>query len=103
MIVNNKLEFLSIYCIHIVDEVLSHILKEVRKCQSVDGTKINKTKISLNYIAMGTRIDVSGASLKEFIELAAGNDREAYIRKKSDQISNLGVIGNRYSGRLVDD
>jgi hypothetical protein len=59
------------------------------------------TIINLNYVTMGTKVDVSGASLSGFIETFAGSDRESYGRRKLEQVANLGVIGNRYSGRLT--
>ena len=99
--ISNDLVVQSIHCIHIIDEALSHILKEVRKCEIEGLTRINKAKITIDYKKMGTKIDVSGASLKAFIASIAGEDRRIYIQKKDNQIANLGVIGNRYSGRFV--
>ena len=94
-------EFDSIYCIEVIDDVLSDILKGLRRCQAKDATKVNKTQISFKHMAVGKKIPVSGAALKEFVEAAWGKDGSVYSKKKTDQIANLGFTGYRYSGRLT--
>jgi hypothetical protein len=97
----DDLEFDCVYCIHVIDDILSHILKSLRQCQAKDATKVNKSSISFNYITSGNRIPASGAALKEFIETVWGKDGNAYSRKKNDQISSLGFVGRPYSGRFT--
>ncbi len=97
----NDIKFDSIYCIHVIDEVLSDILKSLRQCQATDATKVNKTTISFNYMAVGKRIPASGTALKEFIKVAWGADGNTYSQKKNDQIANLGFTGHRYLGRFT--
>jgi hypothetical protein len=48
--VKQDLCFEAIYCIHILDDILSGILRKVRECQASDATKINK--IGLNRFAV---------------------------------------------------
>jgi hypothetical protein len=97
----DDLEFDSMYCIHVIDEVLSDILKSLRQCQATDATKVNKTTISFNYMAAGKRVPASGAALTEFIRAAWGTDGNTYSQKKNDQIANLGFPGPRYLGRFT--
>jgi len=101
LIVSQSLQFEAIYCIHVIDDILSEILKSLRKCQATDATQVNKTRIGVDYVAVGTKIDVSGESLKRYMKSVAGESREDYGRRKAEQIANLGFIGHRYAGRFT--
>ncbi len=101
VVCEDNLEYECIYCIQVIDDVLSHILKSLRQCQAKDTTKVNKTTISFSYRALGKRIPASGEAIKEFIESAWGKNGNVYSQKKVDQISNLGFTGHRYSGRFT--
>ena len=104
--VNQDKTFESLYGIHIIDDVLSMILKEIRKCEQAGSTRINRTFVRYNFIKLGERIEVSGEHLRAFIETAAGPDPAAYSAMKNRQITELGSVGNRFFGTFtlkVDD
>ena len=99
--VDNALNFEGMYCIHVMDDVLSQILMAIRKCEKNHNTRINKKFLSIDYLRMGKRIDINGGYVKRIVESSSGGDIKQYITRKNDQIANLGVIGTRYSGNFV--
>lgn len=99
--VGSSLEFDRIYCIHIIDDVLSEILMTIRKYEKNGIVRLNREFIILDYTKYAKPSMISGKEVKEFIEKSSKRDMQYYIRMKNDQISNLGVIGNRYSGSFI--
>ena len=97
----NDLTFEGIYGIHISDDVLSSILKKIRECEKSGRIRINREFIKIDFVKYGRRIPISGNNLKEFIESCSGPDREKYVLMKNAQISDLGVIGNRFAGSFT--
>ncbi len=95
------LGFHKIFGLHVMDDVLSRILKEFRQCLKANSTKVNKTFIRLPFRELGEAIDISGRALEDYILAACGGDLDTYVRKKLDQVANLGVTGSRYAGQFT--
>jgi len=90
----------ALYAIHIMDDVLSAILKEVRANQKKGQTRINQVQMTLDYARHGVRVEISGDALKAYINSISAGHLVDYVNKKNHQIINLGVIGNRYSFKI---
>lgn len=96
IVIDNRLKVQELYCIHIMDDALSQILKKIRTCQKNGRTLINREKIRLNYVALGERIEASGISIRNAIKNLCRGSRSEYNHRKLSQIETLGVIGNRF-------
>ena len=98
LVVAPDLRVVNVFAIHVLDEVLSRILELIRRCQAADSTRINKTFIGFRYKSLGVDLSDFKHGLDGFIKQIAGERPEEYVKVKSEQIENLGVLGNRFSG-----
>jgi hypothetical protein len=98
--IRNDLSFATLHCVHVMDDALASILKKVRECEAKDTLSINRTEIRLNFRALGKEITPSGGGIGEIIEQSFADGYDSYIRKKTDQIENLGATAMRYAGQF---
>ena len=95
--VNESLEFVDSFLIHLLDEPLAVILKRLRKERASNGVvKINNKKITLPVNKHSAFLKPAGKDLRMALESACGSDMDAYIAKKSRQLQNLGFDGKRH-------
>lgn len=97
----NDLKLQALYGLQVTDEVLSRILREVRQCQAEGSIKINQKTISIPYKSLGKLLRPSGDAIRNYIQVSVGEDQDAYLLRKLDQMKNLGVTGGRYSGKFT--
>ena len=90
----------AVYVLHVMDEVLSRILKELRKCEAANSLQINRKFISMP-VSLGIRIPVSASDLREELRKACGNRPDEYEEQKKHQLAHLGFDADRYAGRFT--
>lgn len=98
--VNEALEFTAMYGFHLIDDHLARILYRLRKAEAEGSLDINKAVITFD-LDSGTRLDVTGTALRDYVIQSCGSDLDAYGRTKSDQQNNLGFSYPRYQGAFT--
>lgn len=95
--VNEDLEFVDSFLIHLLDEPLAVILKRLRRERALSGVaKINDKKITIPVNKNSVRFKPTGKDLRAAFESACGVDMDAYISKKCGQLQNLGFDEKRH-------
>ncbi len=95
--VNDKLEFVDSYLIHMLDEPLAVILRRLRSESASSGTqKINKKEITLPVNRNSVLLKPTGSDFRAALEAACGHDTDVYIARKSEQLRTLGFDDGRY-------
>jgi len=95
--VNEDLDFVDSFLIHLLDEPLAVILKRLRRERALSGVpKINEKKITIPVNKNSVRFKPTGKDLRAAFESACGVDMDAYISKKSGQLQNLGFDEKRH-------
>lgn len=95
--VNDQLQFVESFLIHLLDDSLAVILKRLRKeGASSTRVKINKKNISIPVNKNSVRLEPTGEELRKALIQACGSDLGAYISKKNNQLENMGFEGRPY-------
>ncbi len=84
-----------------MDDLLSRMLLELRRCQAKNSLLINKTFLTLHFDKYATKKFVSGDGIKEAIEKACEPKPDVYAKLKQEQRENLGFSNVRYTGRFT--
>lgn len=88
----------GLYLIHLIDQNLDFILKKIHIERSRSSLSINKKFLHFNHRRVGHKIEISGAALRSALLQLSGNDRLLYIKKKTEQIEELGFYPHKYVG-----
>jgi hypothetical protein len=90
----------AVYVLHVMGDVLSRILKELRQCEATNSLLVNRKSISMP-VSLGIRIEVSASDLREELRASCGNRPDEYEEQKKHQLANLGFDAVRYTGRFT--
>jgi hypothetical protein len=99
--VNNKLDFVEAYLVHVLDETLGAILKRLRKEQVKSPPAINKKFITFRVSVIGQKLLPTGDALRSAIFEHSRPDVQSYIARKADQLKSLGFNPRPYEGKAV--
>jgi hypothetical protein len=94
--INHALQQSGMYGFHMLDGNLSKILKRLRQATAKNSLNINKEEIEFN-LNNAAKIAPNGFALRDYILNCCGENLDAYIKAKSDQIANLGFPERRIS------
>jgi hypothetical protein len=95
--VNEQLEFVDSFLIHMLDEPMAIVLKRLRKESALPSeVKINKKKITLPVNKNSVRIKPTGSDLRSALLSACGADMGGYISTKANQLESMGFEGRPY-------
>ena len=98
--VNDKLEPSGAFLIPIMSDVLGRILSRLRLSSQDKSRRLNKSTITFN-VSEGRAITASGDCLRAALNDACAPDLATTMRKKLDQIHNLGFEADAYSGNTT--
>lgn len=99
--VDDKKNFTSAHVIHVMDDILSSILKRLRREEShLEREAINKKHVTFK-LSEESRIDFSGASLRDSFIRHTGSDLQKYISLKRAQLASLGYDDRAFEGKFV--
>jgi len=90
--INEKLDFVEAYLVHVIDDSLATILKRLRHehSKSGDSARLNRKYISFRPSQAGQSLPPTGGALREALEALCGPDSESYMVKKQNQLKTLG-------------
>ena len=96
--VDNDLNFVSAYLIHILDKNLAQILKRLRREHAIgtNPSRINRKYISFQASQCGQKIAPTGEAFRRAVLDFCGADLDAYIERKRAQLDKLGFETGRY-------
>lgn len=103
---NHDLVPTEAYLIHLLDQNLAKLLKRLRRESLNDTARLNDCDISFRPARAGIVLPPTGAALRDALEGACGTDLSAYMRKKSEQLENLGFDADwryRFTVRFTAD
>ncbi len=96
LLINDNLEAIDTYLIHLRGDNLERILKRLRKAQANGELKINDAEITYNQKASGIRLPPNGKALRNQLSQECGPDLQKYIVSKAQELENLGFEKGRY-------
>jgi hypothetical protein len=96
LMINDALETVDSYLIHLRGKNLERILKRLRKAQASSELKINDAEITYDPKTAGVRLPPNGKALRDQLELDCGPDPQAYVASKAKELENLGFEKGRY-------
>ena len=96
MVVDDDGSFLELYLIHIIDKVLSFVLKELRIATTKNSFEVNRKILKIPYKKFATATVCDGDEIKSEITVACGDNIDHYIRRKQERRSSLGYEDFRY-------
>lgn len=88
--VNKKLEFVSAYLVHLLDDNLATILKRLRNEHAKAATKINNKYIAFSASRTGQLLSPTGDVLRKTLEALCSSDLDSYMSEKRKQLKTLG-------------
>lgn len=91
--------YLDAYVIHLLDENLARVLKSLRQAEAKQSLTIKDKTLSFK-ITDGVKIDVTGIDLANALRSAVGDQPDAYLIQKRDQLQNLGFESQRFQGKF---
>jgi hypothetical protein len=92
--VDEKLDFVEAYLIHLFDDPLADILRRLRaEAARQAPTAFNQRFVTLSASILGRKLPPTGAALRQAIEEICGAELGAYIERKRDHIAKLGFDG----------
>ncbi len=86
----------SMHGIHMTDGNLSKVLKRLRQASAKNSLQINKQTLSFD-VRSATPISLNGLAIRNYIQECCGEDIDAYVKQKQNQIKSLGFPERRYS------
>jgi hypothetical protein len=96
LMINDDLEAVDSYLIHLRGENLERILKRLRKAQADGELKINDAEITYDPKTAGIRLPPNGKALRYQLDQDCGPDPQTYIASKALELKNLGFEKGRY-------
>jgi hypothetical protein len=88
--VNENLEFVNSYLIHLRNQPLANILKRLRKAQKAGKLKVNHEEISFDPRQVGVRIEPNGQALRDQLRQECGDDPQTYVAGKAQELKEAG-------------
>lgn len=98
--IDEKLQPVEAFLVHILGKNLGTILKRLRKEQSKGDLAVNQKKISMIAHSVGERLEPTGAALREALERLCGPDIQRYVDEKRTQIRGLGYDPFSYEAKV---
>jgi hypothetical protein len=99
--VNNNLDFVDAFIIHILDDALAKVLKRLRREQARGRVAVNRLFISCSPSAAGKRVPITGAALRAKLADCCGPTMDTYIDRKARQLQELGFEPRRYEFKVT--
>lgn len=96
LMINDALEAVDSYLIHLRGKNLERILKRLRKAQAAIELKINDAEITYDPKTAGVRLPPNGKALRDQLECDCGPDPQAYVASKAEELEHLGFEKGRY-------
>ena len=96
LLINNDLEPVDSYLIHVRGKNLERILRRLRKAQAAGELKINDVEITYDPKTSGVRLAPNGNALRDQLDQDCGPDPESYIASKLAELKSLGFEKGRY-------
>ena len=93
---DGDLNCIECYLIHIIDDLLEFVLKELRKHEETGGGPLNKKEVYLYPSKFVASSVPSHSEIIEAIRSAVGEDLHSYVLEKADQLKNRGFEAARY-------
>jgi hypothetical protein len=87
--------------VHVIGDLLSLILKELRKCTAKNSLQVNKRHLTLPFAKFGIPVAVSGPGLRRQLEETIGSNPTQYAAMKRNQLAELGFDAARYEGTFT--
>ena len=88
--VNDDLEIVEAYLIHMMGDVLAFVLGKLREKQADGRFAVNKAEVSLQASKIGKKIEPTGAALLTELNAIVQGDMNAYIDMKRNKLATLG-------------
>ncbi|EIM25226.1 hypothetical protein [Microvirga lotononidis] len=98
--IDEKLQPVEAYLIHVLGDNLGTILKRLRAEQSKGELAINQKTISMTAHSAGERLEPTGAALRQALERLCGPDIQVYVEEKKRQIKGLGYEPFSYEAKV---
>lgn len=99
--VDDRLNFVEAYLIHVTEDRLATILKRLRKHTAQNPTGLLLNKVFLHFTPRESeKIRLTGASLREALILSCGAGMHQYSDNKRSQLNRLGFGEKSYRGRV---
>jgi hypothetical protein len=100
--VNDQLEFVSAFLIHLLNDPLTVILKRLRAEEAKNtGAKINTKFISMRASKVGLPIEPTGEALRAALTKLCGPDLHRYTEHKESQLKGLGFGQSAYTTTMT--
>jgi hypothetical protein len=96
LLINDNLEAVDSYLIHLRGKNLERILKRLRKAQAAGELKINDVDITYDPKTSGTHLPPNGKALRDQLDNDCGPSPETYIASKLAELKHLGFEKGRY-------
>ena len=93
---DDQLTCIDCYLIHIIDDLLEFVLKELRKHEEAGGGLLNKKEVHLYPSKLADRLIPSHDDLVSAIQSAVGEDRHSYVLEKANQLKTRGFEAARF-------
>ncbi len=101
--VDDNLNFVAAYLLFVLDDLLEKILKRLREehAKGVAGSNLNQKSIRFNVDSSKGFMQPTGSGLREALAMLCEPDPDACMRKKSEQLKNLGFEANAYQAETT--
>ncbi|MGO8866862.1 MAG: hypothetical protein ACLQME_10215, partial [Alphaproteobacteria bacterium] len=99
--VNDQLEAVEAYLIHMLDNNLATVLKRLRKEQAKHKDKVNNVMIAFSASRAGQRLEPTGEAFRDAISKLCDKGIAPYFEEKAKQVKNLGFNLQRIEGHVT--